>query len=59
MTRYRFIGVWRFDGDDRYCNIECTRWELDGAILRVYDGDMFVGLFDMGRLDVAYFSEVA
>lgn len=60
MTRYKFVGVWSVDTRRSYCNIECTRWELAGdAILRLYDGDLFIGQFDLGFMDVAYFTEAA
>lgn len=60
MQRLRFIAVWVVDTKRSYCNIECTRYEvLNDAILRLYDGDMFVGQFDLGFVDVAYFSEAA
>lgn len=58
MTRYKFIAVWRVDTKTVYCNIEHTRRELIGDIIRLWDGDMFVGQFDLGFVDVAYFTEV-
>lgn len=57
MTRYKFIAVWRVDTKTVYCNIEHTRRELIGDIIRLWDGDMFVGQFDLGFVDVAYFTE--
>lgn len=57
MTRYKFIAVWRVEGKTCYCNIEHTRRELIGDIIRLWDGDMFVGQFDLGFVDVAYFTE--
>ena len=58
MTRYKFIAVWRVETRTCYCNVECTRWEiLEGEILRLWDGDMFVGQYDLGFVDVAYFTE--
>ena len=59
MTRYKFIGVWTVDTKRSYCNIECTRWTKTGAILALWDGDLFVGQFDLGFMDVAYFTEAA
>lgn len=57
MTRYKFIAVWRVDTKTVYCNIEHTRRELIGDVVRLWDGDMFVGQFDLGFVDVAYFTE--
>ena len=57
MTRYKFIAVWRVDTKTIYCNIEHTRRELIGDIIRLWDGDMFVGQFDLGFVEVAYFTE--
>lgn len=57
MTRYKFIAVWRVDTKTVYCNIEHTRRDLIGDIIRLWDGDMFVGQFDLGFVDVAYFTE--
>lgn len=57
MTRYKFIAVWRVEGKTVYCNIEHTRRELIGDVIRLWDGDMFVGQFDLGFVDVAYFTE--
>lgn len=58
MTRYRFIGVWVFDGKDRFVNMECTRWEIKDGILLLWDGDLFVGQAEMSRLCMAFFTEV-
>lgn len=58
MKRYKFIAAWAIDTRRVWCNIECTRYELmDDAVLRLWDGDMFVGQFDLGFVDVAYFTE--
>lgn len=57
MERYKFIAVWRVDTRTSYCNIEHTRRELVGDIIRLWDGDLFVGQFDLGFVDVAYFTE--
>lgn len=58
MQKYKFIAVWSVEGKKCYCNLECTRREVVGDVLRVYDGDMFVGQFDLGFVDVAYFTRV-
>lgn len=57
MTRYKFIAVWRVDTKTVYCNIEHTRREMIGDTIRLWDGDMFVGQFDLGFVEVAYFTE--
>ena len=58
MRRYKFISVWCVDSRRCYCNIECTRWELIGdTVLRLWDGDLFIGQYDLGYVDVAYFTE--
>lgn len=45
MQRYKFIAVWHVDTRTSYCNVEHTRRELVGDVIRLYDGDMFVGQF--------------
>ena len=58
MKRYKFIAAWVIETRRSYCNIECTRWEMIGDVIRLYDMDLFVGQFDLGFVDVAYFTEV-
>ncbi len=55
---YKFVGVWSVDMRRSYCNIECSRWTKTGSVLELWDGDVFVGQFDLGFMDVAYFTEV-
>lgn len=57
MQRYKFIAVWHVDTRTSYCNVEHTRRELVGNVIRLYDGDMFVGQFDLGFVDIAYVTE--
>ena len=59
MKRLKFIAVWQIDRKKLWCNIECTRFELIGDILRLWDGDMFAGQFDLADVTIAYFTEAA
>lgn len=60
MRRYKFVAVWRLDSKKCYCNIECTRYEIqEDVIIRLFDGDLFVGQFDLGFVDLCYVTEVA
>lgn len=59
MKRYKFIAVWRVDSKTCWCNIEHTRSEMLGDVIRLWDGDLFVGQFDLGFVDIVYLTEAA
>lgn len=59
MNKKHFIAVWKVKGNHTYCNIECTRYELENDVLRLWDMDLFVGQFDLGFVELAYFTEAA
>lgn len=41
-----------------YCNLPITQMVKDGAIVMAYNGGEFVGMFDLGAVDVLYKTEV-
>jgi len=43
---------------DWYCNIPVTHIEKDGPVVCAYNGVHFVGMFDLGAVDVLYVTEM-
>ena len=49
----RLIAVW----EDGHCNVPATRIEYEQGYAVAFNGDEFVGVFDIGFINVLYISE--
>ena len=49
----RLIVKWR----DGHCNIPVTHIQRVGDVVEAYRGDDFIGMFDLGSVDMLYISE--
>ena len=47
------IVRWR----DGYCNLTITHITRTGSVVEAFRGDEFIGMFDLGAIDVLYVSE--
>lgn len=43
---------------DWFCNIPITHIEKDGSVVTAWNGEEFVGMFDLGAVDALYVSEM-
>lgn len=52
--KYRLVVKWR----GGYCNLPVTRIEKNECIVWAYNGDEFIGMFDLGAVDFLYKTEM-
>lgn len=53
MNTKRLVVQW----EDGHCNVPATRIEYEQGYAVAFNGEEFVGVFDIGHINVLYLSE--